>query len=141
MTCALLRLLQMEPGSGEQATLFFTLPRSPHFSVILSDVNNAKSIILRIFKNVRARRDSRAICATTSFHSLEDEGPERFQAEGFAQDICLVWGKLNLASKFPDPWPSSVHDLTGPLISFDLGMMAVNTETLVLLKSLGGESY
>lgn len=85
VTCALLRLLQMEPGSGERATLFVTLPLSPHLSVILSDVSNAKSIILRIFKNVRARRDSRAICATASFHS-----PERFQAEGFAQDTCLV---------------------------------------------------
>lgn len=129
MTCALLRLLQMEPGSGEQATLFLTLPLSPHLSVILSDVSNAKSIILRIFKNVRARRDSRAICATTSSHSVEDESPEGFQAEGFAQDTCLVWDKLNLASRFPDPWPSSVHALTGPLISFKLDMMAVNTET------------
>lgn len=120
----------MEPGSGEQATLFLTLPLSPHLSVILSDVSNAKSIILRIFKNVRARRDSRAICATASFHSLEDESPERFQAEGFAQDTCLVWDKLSLASRFPDPRPSSVHDLTGPLIYFKLDMMAVNTETL-----------
>lgn len=99
MTCALVRLLQMEPGSGERgrATLFVTLPLSPHLSVIFRDVSNAKSIILRIFKNVRARRDSEAICATVSFHSLGDEGPQRFQAEGFAQDTCLVGGKLNLA--------------------------------------------
>lgn len=104
---------------------------SPLISLILSDVSNAKSIILRIFKNVRARRDSRAICATASFHSLEDEGPDRFQAEGFAQDTCLFWGKLNLAPRFPDsPPPSSVHDLTGPFISFKLDMMAVNTEAL-----------
>lgn len=49
----------MELGRGGQETLIFlTLPLSPPLPVFFSNVSNAKSIILRILKNVRARRGS-----------------------------------------------------------------------------------
>ena len=52
----------MELGRGGQETLIFlTLPLSPPLPVFfsnVSNVSNAKSIILRILKNVRARRGS-----------------------------------------------------------------------------------
>lgn len=90
LTCALLSLLQMELGSREQATLFLTLPLSPRFSVILSNVSNAKSIILRIFKNVRARRDSRGNLCHLLLPQSRRRSPGRLQAESFALHLsCL----------------------------------------------------
>lgn len=43
----------------ERRKHFLALPLSSPLSVILSNLSNAKSIILRILKYVRARRDSR----------------------------------------------------------------------------------
>lgn len=60
LTCTLLHLSQMELGRGGQETLIFlTLLLSPPLPVIFSNMSNAKSIILRILKNVRASRGSR----------------------------------------------------------------------------------
>lgn len=132
LTCALLHLSQMESGSGEQEARFLALPLSPHLSVILSNVSNAKSIILRILKNVRARRDSRR----NLHHRLLSQSRRRRPREVPSSALCPRSHGL-----FGTGWTWGLGFLTlsqvlsmishGLLfISFKVDMMVVYTEAL-----------